>query len=85
MVPNSIQSPWSLVFPSFVLLCATMIYALYLFDRHCACIYQQKWNTNQTSTLSPEEEAKLVFGVVISLRNLAMKLSLNEYFFILMT
>jgi hypothetical protein len=55
-----------------------MINALYVFDRHCACIYQQKWNKSQTSALSPEEEAKLVFGVVISLRNLAMKLSVHE-------
>ncbi|ORX44756.1 snare-like protein [Hesseltinella vesiculosa] len=107
------------------------IYNLYIFDRHCQCIYFQKWthapkgsasaNTSQTgsrlgsrlshsttsssepmnttqlsshnqsipegalltqqsgmaagSMISMEEEAKLVYGVILSLRNFVRKLS----------
>ncbi|KAI8577736.1 hypothetical protein K450DRAFT_177383 [Umbelopsis ramanniana AG] len=85
------------------------IHNLYIFDRHCECIYFQKWShqrpssmasVNATSTttssktggllnstsrmqsaaipgnnMSLEEEAKLVYGVVLSLRNFVRKLS----------
>jgi len=56
-----------------------------LFNRHCKCIYYANWQNNkesEESELSPkasemkwEEEAKLVYGVVYSLRNLCRKLS----------
>jgi hypothetical protein len=101
-----------------------MIYSLYIFDRHCRCVYFQDWHrrlqstasgaiatipptpgappsrsntlssltsstlfspsgtnvdTSQTSNpgngLPVEEEAKLVYGVVYSLRNIVTKLS----------
>ncbi|KAG4095054.1 Sybindin-like protein [Neocallimastix lanati (nom. inval.)] len=60
-----------------------MIYNFYLFNRHCKCIYYANWqNDNDDISLSTknndmkwEEEAKLVYGVVYSLRNLCRKLS----------
>ncbi|KAI9010375.1 Sybindin-like family-domain-containing protein [Phycomyces nitens] len=111
------------------------IYNLYIFDRHCQCIYFQKWahqpksvvnsgsvngqsqtGSNQSSTpnsssiirseerapshttgtqrgtqqsglaagsmISIEEEAKLVYGVVLSLRNFVRKLSTSQDGFI---
>ncbi|KAF9431567.1 TRAPP subunit bet5 [Entomortierella beljakovae] len=87
-----------------------MIYNMYIFDRHCQCIYYHDWHrghtgknafdqhgdalashhsaggggsTTTTTTMtdprqgmnmSLEEEGKLVYGVVYSLRNLAKKL-----------
>jgi len=88
----------------------TMIYNMYIFDRHCQCIYYHDWHrghigrgafdqngdplashhsasggaggsTTTTMTdprqgmnMSLEEEGKLVYGVVFSLRNLVKKL-----------
>ncbi|KAF9928889.1 TRAPP subunit bet5 [Modicella reniformis] len=88
-----------------------MIYNMYIFDRHCQCIYYQDWHrghtgknafdasgdplashhsasgaggstTTTTTMIDPrqgmnmslEEEGKLVYGVVYSLRNLVKKL-----------
>ncbi|KAF8929143.1 TRAPP subunit bet5 [Dissophora ornata] len=87
-----------------------MIYNMYIFDRHCQCIYYHDWHrghtgknafdqhsdplashpsgggggsTTTTTTMtdprqgmnmSLEEEGKLVYGVVYSLRNLVKKL-----------
>ncbi|ORY73994.1 putative trafficking protein particle complex subunit, partial [Neocallimastix californiae] len=53
----------------------------YLFNRHCKCIYYANWQNDDDGSLSTkndmkwEEEAKLVYGVVYSLRNLCRKLS----------
>ncbi|KAI9632461.1 Sybindin-like protein [Dioszegia hungarica] len=120
-----------------------MIYSLYIFDRHCDCVYYQDWNrtspvrppppsnfkagihrlppppdptgairesifSNQRSSIQSgavdgqdgrgqagpvgrtgkgigglpfDEEAKLVYGVVLSLRNMAKKLSGREDLF----
>lgn len=85
-----------------------MIYNLYIFDRHCSCIYYTRWNNrvvaaaaagsssssaennnNNNSSSSGkqmgglvgtvemgfEEEAKLVYGVVFSLRNFMNKMA----------
>ncbi|KAK9763712.1 Trafficking protein particle complex subunit BET5 [Basidiobolus ranarum] len=74
-----------------------MIYNLYIFDRHCDCIFYQSWHKQRQSFQSSlssrdpdltdkmtlnesqepldEEESKLVYGVILSLRNFANKLS----------
>ncbi|MCJ1247860.1 TRAPP subunit bet5 [Trapelia coarctata] len=63
-----------------------VVYAFYIFDRHASCIYKKKWlptptaampipNTApQARVLSAEDDAKLVFGTVFSLRNMVRKL-----------
>jgi len=84
-----------------------MIYNMYIFDRHCQCIYYHDWHRGHTAktafenndplashpsgggsttttttmtdprqgmNMSLEEEGKLVYGVVYSLRNLVKKL-----------
>ncbi|KAK3828136.1 MAG: TRAPP complex subunit bet5 [Benniella sp.] len=91
-----------------------MIYNMYIFDRHCQCIYYHDWHrghigrgafdqngdplashhsasggaggsTTTTMTdprqgmnMSLEEEGKLVYGVVYSLRNLVKKLGTSH-------
>jgi hypothetical protein len=64
-----------------------MIYSLYIFDRHCSCIYHQAWNrsTNDPQPLKAgvvdkltEEDSKLVYGTVFSLKNIINKLSTNS-------
>ncbi|KAF9341731.1 TRAPP subunit bet5 [Linnemannia elongata] len=92
-----------------------MIYNMYIFDRHCQCIYYHDWHRGHTAktafdthgdplashpsggggggsttttttmtdprqgmNMSLEEEGKLVYGVVYSLRNLVKKLGKNS-------
>lgn len=54
------------------------LYAFYIFDRHCNCIYSREYpqgtapgavNGNNDSDM-----AKLLFGMIYSLKNLALKL-----------
>jgi hypothetical protein len=49
----------------------TLVYSLFIFDRHCNVIYHQSWNK-----ISPDP--KLVFGVVYSLGNIITKLSKEQ-------
>ncbi|MCJ1373563.1 TRAPP subunit bet5 [Loxospora ochrophaea] len=66
-----------------------VVYSFYVFDRHAECIYKKKWvpgpagssktallngAPTQGRVLSAEDDAKLVFGTVFSLRNLVRKL-----------
>ncbi|ORZ18282.1 Sybindin-like protein [Lobosporangium transversale] len=93
-----------------------MIYNMYIFDRHCQCIYYHDWHRGHTAknafdqhgdplashasasgggggsttttttmtdprqgmNMSLEEEGKLVYGVVYSLRNLVKKLGKGQ-------
>ncbi|KAL7751014.1 MutS protein msh4 [Sorochytrium milnesiophthora] len=54
------------------------IYSLYIFDRHCHCIYSDTYvaSSGDAPTLPPEEHAKLVYGVIYSVRNMVNKLRL---------
>lgn len=68
-----------------------MIYNLYVFDRKCNCIFTEKWNRGANSSTQPPttgslsgtstmpfiEEAKLIYGVIFSLRNYMSKTSLD--------
>lgn len=57
------------------------IHSLYIFDRHCACIYFQAWNSTVSETavgtVDPKtaEDSKLIYGTVFSLKNIINKLS----------
>ncbi|PSK38670.1 hypothetical protein C7M61_002606 [Candidozyma pseudohaemuli] len=76
------------------------IYAFYIFDRHCSCIYSREYshaaqNTSSTSSaqLPPSsgssnlgsvnknnnsDTAKLLFGLIHSLKNLSSKLATQD-------
>ncbi|KAI8894058.1 Sybindin-like protein [Globomyces pollinis-pini] len=56
------------------------IYGLYIFDRHCNCIFYQPWNstTSLQSDLNQkqsQEDSKLVFGVMFNLGKIIAKLN----------
>ncbi|MCJ1260177.1 TRAPP subunit bet5 [Lobaria immixta] len=65
-----------------------VVYSFYIFDRHAECIYKKKWTprpsssstkpppdgASQAKALSAEDDAKLIFGTIFSLRNMARKL-----------
>ncbi len=52
------------------------IHTLYVYDRRGACLYYEEWHRPH-STLgdNSDEDRKLMFGLVFSLKQLAQKLS----------
>lgn len=52
------------------------LYNLYIFNRNGKCLFYREWN-RPLNTLAddPDEEKKLVFGMLYSLKDLATKLS----------
>ncbi|MCJ1378735.1 TRAPP subunit bet5 [Xylographa soralifera] len=63
-----------------------VVFSFYIFDRHAECVYKKKWlppslkapdllnGAPQPRALSAEDDAKLVFGTIFSLRNMVRKL-----------
>ena len=48
----------------------------YVFDKQGACLFYHEWSrTNNPFQSSPEEDRKLVFGLLFSLKQFAQKLS----------
>lgn len=59
------------------------IHALYIFDRHCSCIYSREYNhkTPSQGTVNKNNDsdmAKLLFGIVYSLKNVSAKLGAGQ-------
>ncbi|TIA75332.1 hypothetical protein E3P92_00217 [Wallemia ichthyophaga] len=56
-----------------------VVYALYIFNKHSRCVHRQKWEHNRqpAKELSEEEEEKLIYGVVFSLKGLVKKVAGN--------
>lgn len=57
------------------------IYSFYIFDRHCSCIYSREFShassTGRDGKINENNEsdvAKLLFGTLFGLKNLALKL-----------
>lgn len=55
------------------------IYAFYIFDRHCNCIYSREFSHRENdpgyfNRNNESDVAKLLFGMVYSLKNLSLKL-----------
>ncbi|PHH69164.1 hypothetical protein CDD82_7952 [Ophiocordyceps australis] len=64
-----------------------VVYSFYIFDRHTECIYVKSWPlaTARLSGPSPSsnnDDAKLIFGTVFSLRNMVRKLGGDDDAFI---
>lgn len=58
-----------------------MIYSLWIFDRHSDCIYRREWNLLESvSGTEAENVAKIIFGVVYSLRTATRKLTGSDSF-----
>lgn len=58
-----------------------MIYSLYLFDRHCNCIYSREWTHKDEGSVNKSNESdasKLLFGLIYSLKNISTKLGSPE-------
>ncbi|VDM58462.1 unnamed protein product [Angiostrongylus costaricensis] len=54
------------------------IFNLYLFNRDGACIFYKEWKREKQSGMQKSEEFKLMFGMLLSLRSFAERLSSKD-------
>ncbi|VDM23042.1 unnamed protein product [Wuchereria bancrofti] len=51
------------------------IFNFYLFNRDGACVLYREWKREKKAVMSMEQELKLMYGMLLSLRSFALKLS----------
>jgi hypothetical protein len=56
-----------------------MIYNFYLFNKQGLCIAYKEWHREKHSGMPKEEEFKLVYGMLLSLRSFAGKLTTRSH------